>query len=74
MSMLTIEIPADAARIMAKHPNVNWAVLAQQSLLEYLRKLELADQLSEPSQLTEDDILDIDSRIKEGLARKYKLE
>ncbi len=73
MSTLTIELPADISRIMEKHPDINWSVLAQQSLLEYVRKLEVADQLTEHSELTEDDVMEIDERIKEGLARRYKL-
>jgi hypothetical protein len=73
MSTLTIELPAEVSGIMEKHPNVNWNMLAQQSLLEYIRKLELGDQLTERSELTEDDVMEIDERIKEGLARRYKL-
>lgn len=68
---MTIDIPADVRAIIDRYPDVNWSVIAQHSLQEYARKLELADKLTEKSEFTEEDAMELDRRIKAGLAKRY---
>jgi hypothetical protein len=42
-------------------------------LLEYARRLELADKILERSEFTEEDAAELDRLIKHGLARRHKL-
>ena len=71
MSTISIEIPADVLRVIERHREIDWQRIAQQSLLEYARKVALAEQLSERSVLTEADVLELDKKVKEGLVQKY---
>ena len=71
MSQLTIDIPSDVKEIMDRYPEINWSVIAEHSLQEYARKLALADKLTEKSEFTEEDAMELDKRIKAGLAKRY---
>ncbi len=71
MLQLTIDIPADIKEIMDRYPHINWSDIAQSTLQEYARKLALADMLTEKSEFTEEDAMELDKRIKAGLAKRY---
>lgn len=71
MSTMSIEIPADILKVIERHKEIDWQRIAQQSLLEYARKVGLAEHLTRKSTLTEADIEQLDTRVKEGLAQKY---
>ncbi len=71
MSQLTIDVPSEIKAIMDRYPHINWQDIAQSSLQEYARTLALADQLTEKSEFTEEDAMELDRRIKAGLAKRY---
>ncbi|MBS4029570.1 MAG: hypothetical protein KGZ58_13155 [Ignavibacteriales bacterium] len=71
MSSLTIHIPADFWKIIESHKEIDWREIAQQSVMEYAKKVALADRLTRQSTLTDEDETEIDVRIKSGLAQKY---
>jgi hypothetical protein len=56
---------------MDKYPEIDWKEIAQQSVQEYATRRALADQLVENSEFTEEDAIELDKRIKAGLARRY---
>lgn len=72
MSSIIIEIPDDLAAVIERHKDIDWKHIAQKSLLEYARKIALADRLTEKSALTEEDVAALDKHLKSELAKKYQ--
>jgi hypothetical protein len=71
MSTISVEIPKDVLNLIERHKEIDWQRIAQQSLLDYARKVALAEQLTQGSTLTEEDVEELDQRIKEGLAKHF---
>ena len=57
---------------MKKRTEVKWSEIARRALWEYVQKLELMDSLLKDSKLTEEDVLELGDKIKEGIAKRYK--
>ena len=74
MSTLMIELPEEVARVMKKYSDVNWKHIAEQSVAEHAKKLELADELVHDSKLTEADVEELDRMLKRGLAQRANQE
>ncbi len=72
MTTITIDIPADLLRVLEKHPEIDWKTIAQKSLLDYAKKVLLADKLTDESQLSQGTVDSLDEQIKSKLARHYQ--
>jgi hypothetical protein len=72
MSQLTIDIPTEIQKVMEAHSGIDWETIAQQSLLDYARRLTRVEQILEKSQFTESDAQEFDKRFKAGLAKRYR--
>ena len=72
MTTITIDIPADLLRVLETHPEIDWKTIAQKSLLDYAKKVLLADKLTDESQLSQGTVDLIDEQIKSKLARHYQ--
>ena len=71
MPNITLSLPDDVYEIVKKHREIRWSEIARRAIESYARKLVLLDALTSGSNLTEDDILEIDEKIKEGIYRYY---
>lgn len=79
MPNITLSIPDDVHRIMAKHKEIRWSEVARQAIVKFSRKIELLDDLSlaekhgmfdnllKDSTLTDADVEDIGDKIKQGI-------
>lgn len=70
---MTISIPDDLREQMRRHEEVNWGAVVRKAIQRHLRKLKIAEAIAKRSELTEDDIEELDRLVKEGLAEEYDL-
>ena len=74
MVNVTFAVPVELHKIMQRHRDIKWSEVARMAIWARARKLELMEKLVSKSKLTEKDVMVIDKKIKEGLAKKYKLK
>ena len=72
MVNMTLAIPDDLREMMKRHPEIKWSVVARQALREYAEKLDRLEELLQESELTEEDIAELDHKIKRGMAKRYR--
>ena len=72
MPTMTLAIPEDLQKIIKSHREIKWSEVARKAMWDYARKLDLLDRLTADSQLTEDDVMELDKVIKKSLAKHYK--
>lgn len=72
MPNITLSVPADVHSIMKKHAEIRWSEIARRAIADYAKKLELLDSLTKDSELTEEDVMALDEKVKEGIYNHYK--
>jgi len=68
---VTLAVPEELRRIMKNHPEIKWSEVARQAMWEYASRLELMDEVTRSSRLTEKDALEIGRKVNAGLAARY---
>ncbi len=71
MPNMTLSIPEDLHAMIQRHPEVSWSAVARKAMWEYARKMELLDQLTETSDLTEVDVEELGKEIKKAVRRRH---
>lgn len=71
MPTITLSLPEDIYSIVEQHKEIGWSEIARRAIEDYAKKLILLDALTSESKLTEEDILEIDEKIKDGIYRHY---
>ena len=71
MPTMTLAIPEDLQALIKKHSEIKWSEIARRAMWDYAKKLELMDQLTANSELTEDDVMELDKVIKKALSKHY---
>ena len=71
MANMTLAVPDELRRIMKSHPEIKWSEVARQAMWEYANKLELMDEVTRRSRLTEKDALGMGRKVNAGLASRY---
>ncbi len=71
MANVTLSVPEELRKIMKNHPEIKWSEVARQAMWAYAKKLEIMDEATKRSRLTEDDVLELDKVIKASLSAKY---
>ena len=74
MPTITVNVGDDLKRRMEKHPEINWSEVTRQAIQEKIRTLELMDELTSNSELTESDIADIADEINESARKRVERE
>ncbi len=72
MTNLTLSVPDDLYAEMKKHPEIRWSEVARQALAKKLEDLRRLDALLRGSELTERDVEDVASSVKEGVWKKHR--
>ena len=72
MPNMTIRIPDDLKNAIDEHPEINWSEVARQSMWEYVRKIEVADEIASRSELTEEDAEELSKKVKHDIAEHYR--
>ena len=71
MPTMTLAISEDLQVLIKKHNEIKWSEIARRAMWDYAKKLELLDQLTANSELTEDDVMELDKVIKKALSKHY---
>lgn len=72
MPNMTIRIPDDLKNAIDEHPEINWSEVARQSMWEYIRKIEVADEIASRSELTEIEAEALGEKVKHDIAERYR--
>jgi len=73
MATITVNVDDDLKERMEKHPEINWSEVTRQAIQEKIEALELMDELTSTSELTESDVQEIADKINErGRTRPEK--
>ena len=70
MPTVTVNVDDDLKERMEKHPEINWSEVTRQAIRNKIEKLELMDELTADSELTDEDVDEIAAKI-DGSARKH---
>jgi len=71
LANVTLAVSDELRRIMKSHPEIKWSEVARQAMWEYAKKLEMMDEVTGKSKLTEGDALEVGRAIKTGLGARY---
>ncbi|MFC6725344.1 hypothetical protein ACFQE1_13395 [Halobium palmae] len=66
MPSITVNVDADLKARMENHPEINWSEVTRQAIQEKIEALEVMDELTGESELTESDVQDIAKKINES--------
>jgi phage terminase small subunit len=70
MSSITVNVDDELKDRMERHPEINWSEVTRQAIQEKIETLEVMDELTSESELTESDVTEIADRInKSGRGR-----
>jgi hypothetical protein len=72
MPNMTLSLPEDVYRIVKAHNEVRWSEIARRAIEEYAKKIVLLNAMTENSELTEEDIMTLDKKVKTGIQKHYK--
>jgi pterin-4a-carbinolamine dehydratase len=63
MANVTVSVGSDLKEKMDHHPEINWSEVARQAIEQKIEDLEVMDEISSMSELTEEDIAEISEKI-----------
>ena len=66
MPSITVNVDDDLKARMENHPEINWSEVTRQAIQEKIETLEVMDELTSESELTESDVQDIADKINES--------
>lgn len=72
MPNMTLSIPEDVYKIVKAHNEVRWSEIARRAIEEYAKKIVLLNAMTQKSELTQDDIMELDPVVKAGIQKHYK--
>ena len=74
MPTITVNVDDDLKKRMEKHPEINWSEVTRQAIEEKIETLEVMDELTSESELTESDVQDIAKKINESGCKRINEE
>jgi len=72
MPNMTLSLPEDVYRIVKAHNEVRWSEIARRAIEEYAKKIALLNAMTQESELSEEDIIVLDHKVKAGIQKHYK--
>ena len=72
MANLTLSIPDDLYEEMKKHPEIRWSEVARQAVGRKLEDLPRLDELLARSRLTEGDVAELGTQVKEAVWKRHR--
>ena len=66
MPTITVSVDDDLKERMEAHPEINWSEVTRQAIREKITQLELMDELTADSRLTDEDVDELAAKIDEG--------
>ncbi|WP_435075596.1 hypothetical protein [Halorubrum sp. HHNYT27] len=74
MPSITVNVDDDLKDQMERHPEINWSEVTRQAIQEKIEALEVMDELTSGSELTESDVADIADKINESARERVEEE
>ncbi|MFC6988455.1 hypothetical protein ACFQJD_06550 [Haloplanus sp. GCM10025708] len=74
MPTITVNVDDALKQRMEKHPELNWSEVTRQAIQDKIEKLELMDELTADSELTEADVDEISAKINESARERLEEE
>ncbi|MCU4926535.1 hypothetical protein OB905_11160 [Halobacteria archaeon AArc-dxtr1] len=74
MPSITVNVDDDLKERMEQHPEINWSEVTRQAIQEKVEALEMMDELTSESELTERDVQKIADRINERGRKRVEEE
>jgi len=74
MPSITVNVDDDLKHRMERHPEINWSEVTRQAIQEKIETLEVMDELTAGSELTESEVADIADRINESARERVEEE
>jgi hypothetical protein len=71
---ITVNVDDALKERMEKHPEINWSEVTRQAIRDKIEKLELMDELTAESELSEADVDEIAARINERARKRLEEE
>ena len=71
MPNMTLSIPEDVYRIVKDHSEIRWSEIARRAISSYAKRLALLGSLTANSELTEEDVMELDEKVKAGILKHY---
>jgi predicted CopG family antitoxin len=72
MPNMTLSLPEDVYKIVKSHKEVRWSEIARRAIEDYAKKVSLLNAMTAQSELTQDEIMVLDKKIKSGVHQHYK--
>jgi len=66
MPSITVNVNDELKDRMERHPEINWSEVTRQAIQEKIEALEVMDELTSESELTESDVAEIADRINKS--------
>ena len=74
MPTITVNVDDALKEQMEKHPEINWSEVTRQAIRDKIETLEVMDELTSGSELTESDVVDITDKINESARQRVEEE
>lgn len=74
MPSITVNVDDDLKDRMERHPEINWSEVTRQAIQEKIETLEVMDELTSGSDLTESDVADIADKINANARERVEEE
>lgn len=65
---MTLAVPEELHEIMRKRPEIKWCEIARNATKQYATKLQVLEDITNKSKLSEKDVLELGDSIKRNLA------
>ncbi|ELZ93373.1 MULTISPECIES: hypothetical protein [Haloferax] len=74
MPTITVNVDDTLKEQMEKHPEINWSEVTRQAIRSKIEKLELMDELTADSELSDADVDEIAAKINESARKRVEEE
>ncbi|MGA9401156.1 hypothetical protein [Haladaptatus sp.] len=74
MPSITVNVDNDLKERMEKHPEINWSEVTRQAIRDKIENLELMDELTADSGLTDKDVDELAAKINESARKRVEEE
>ncbi|MFK5602741.1 hypothetical protein [Haloferax volcanii] len=74
MPTITVNVDDTLKEQMEKHPEINWSEVTRQAIRSKIEKLELMDELTADSELSDADVDEIAAKINESARKRIEEE
>jgi ribosomal protein L15 len=71
---ITVNVDDALKERMENHPEINWSEVTRQAIRNKIEKLELLDELTADSELTEEDVDEIAAKVNESARDRIEQE